>query len=244
MINQIFKMIRTVIVDDEIFASDNLSKLLNLYCNDVSVVGTANSVDDAIQKITTLRPELVFLDVHLARDTSFSILKAFSEITFSIIFVSGYANYAIDAFKVSAIDYLLKPLDSDDLLTAMEKYRKWKSLNEKNAFSETSIRIHHKDTVSFIQSSSIIALIANDNYTTIISKDEQKYTAAKTLKEFEETLSSSKHFIRIHRSILVNIHFVETYSKTAPYTIKMKNGEEYEISRRKRSEIIGFLTSQ
>lgn len=237
-------MIRAVIVDDEPFASDNLSKLLQLYCDDVVVSGIACSVEDAIQKITDLQPELVFLDVHLAKDTSFSILTAFPEVSFSIIFISGHANYAVDAFKVSAIDYLLKPIDSDDLITAIGKYRIWKALNEKNAVSETSIRVHHKDAVSFIPSSSIVALLADDNYTTIISKDQQKYTAAKTLKEFEETLSSSKLFIRIHRSILINLQFVETYSKTQPYTIKMLNGEEYEISRRKRSEIISLLSNQ
>lgn len=235
-------MIKALIVDDEFLACDNLSKLIGLYCPDVTVAGTAHSVESAIVKINQVQPELVFLDVHLAQDTSFSILEQLSEISFSIIFISGHSNYAVNAFRVNAVDYLLKPIDSDDLVNAVEKYKTLQTLREKNNTQDVSIRVHKNDAVVFIPSSTIVSLTANDNYTTIFAKNNQKYTTAKTLKEVEEMLSHDTQFVRIHRSNVINLRFVENYSKAQPFTITMTDGSEHEISRRKRAEIIALLT--
>lgn len=236
-------MIHAVIVDDETFARENLSRLLEVYCPEVEVVGSANSVESALKEIEKKQPELVFLDVHLAQDTSFSILSKFDEITFSIIFTSGFANYAIDAFKVNAIDYILKPIDSDDLVGAIRKYKNWKSLSEEKNVSEVSIKVHHKDSVSYLPLSNVVAFLADDNYTTILSSDGQKFQVAKTLREFEDTVADNQQFIRISRSVIVQTRYIKTYSKNQPYFITTSTGNEFEISRRRRSEVISALES-
>ena len=237
-------MIKAVIVDDEVVASNNLHKLLDLYCKeDVAVTGIASSVESAVDLITSLQPDLVFLDVHLAQDISFAILDAFPVIPFSIIFVSGYANYAVNAFKVDAIDYLLKPIDSDELISAIAKYKTRSTRTTAASGAEFSIRVHHGDTVSFVASSGIIALTADDNYTCLIAANGKKYTASKTLGELENTLEPLSSFIRIHRGVIINKQFVETYSKTQPFSITLTNGLEFEVSRRKRAEVIALLTS-
>lgn len=237
-------MIRTLIVDDEPAASENLNRLIQLYCPDLNVVTTANSVESALKKMEEVCPELVFLDVHLAQETSFSILEQLPDISFAIIFVSAHSNYAFNAFKVNAIDYLLKPFDSDDLILAVEKYKNLKSLKETQQLQDITIRVHHNDTVLFIPASSIAILTAHDNYTIIHSKNNQKYTASKTLKEFEEMLAADNQFIRIHRSHIINLQCVLTYSKMQPYTVTLINGKEFEISRRKRSEVIAMLNER
>jgi two-component system LytT family response regulator len=234
-------MIRALIVDDELFARDNLKRLLELYCKEVDICGTANSVESALSIIPKLQPELVFLDVHLAKDTSFSILNGLSEINFSIIFTSGYANYAVDAFKVNAIDYLLKPVDSDDLMNAIQKYKNWKLITSQKVASSISIRVHHKDVVTYISAADIIALTADDNYTTILTSDNRKYNVPKTLKEFESLPESDACFIRISRSVIINSKFVVNYAKNQPYTITMSTNQEFEISRRRRSDVINLL---
>jgi two-component system LytT family response regulator len=234
-------MIRALIVDDELFARDNLKRLLELYCKEVDVCGTANSVESALSIIPKLQPELVFLDVHLAKDTSFSILNELSEINFSIIFTSGYANYAVDAFKVNAIDYLLKPVDSDDLMNAIQKYKNWKLITSEKVTPSISIKVHHKDVVTYISATDIIALTADDNYTTILTSDNRKYNVPKTLKEFESLPESDVCFIRISRSVIINTKFVVNYAKNQPYTITMSTNQEFEISRRRRSEVINLL---
>lgn len=234
-------MIRALIVDDELIARNNLKQLLELYCKDVEVCSSAHSVESALAIIPKIQPELLFLDVHLAQDTSFSILSALSEINFSIIFTSGYSNYAVDAFKVNAIDYLLKPVDCDDLMNAVQKYKNWKSLTNEKDTSSLSIKVHHKDVVTYIAAADVVALHADDNYTTIVTADNRKYQVPKTLKEFETLLISDPHFIRINRSVIVNTKFVVNYSKNPPYTISMTNDLEFEISRRRRSEVITLL---
>lgn len=235
-------MIRTLIVDDELVARDNLKRLLELYCEEVDVCGTAHSVESALAIIPRLQPELIFLDVHLAQDTSFSILSALSEINFSIIFTSGYVNYAVDAFKVNAIDYLLKPVDSDDLMNAVQKYKNWKALTVEKDASSISIKVHHKDVVTYISTNDIVALHANDNYTNIVTADNRKYQVPKTLKDFEILLHNEPQFIRINRGTIVHTKYVVNYTKNQPYTITLSTKEEIEISRRRRSEVIALLS--
>ena len=234
--------IRAIIVDDEDFARDILIKLIEHYCPEIKIVGQANSVVSAIEIIKSETPELLFLDIHLGDEISFDIFENINTHPFEIIFTSAHAQYGVKAFKLEAIDYLMKPIDSDDLIQAVQKVIKKKSLL-KIIESEISINIpiHVKDIVENVSSLDISSLVAQSNYTDIYMQDGKKLISSKTLGELEELLKEDSNFVRIHRSVIVNTKFVLNYAKVPPLFITMKDGVTYEISRRKKSEVLNHL---
>ncbi len=234
--------IRAIIVDDEDFARDTLSKLVEYYCPDIEIIGQANNVNSAIELIKNESPDLLFLDIHLGDEISFDIFNSLSSQPFEIIFTSAHAQYGVKAFKFEATDYLMKPIDSDDLTQAVLKVLKKKSLLT-IVESETSINIpiHNRDVVENISSFEITSLVAQSNYTEVFTQDSKKLICSKTLGELEELLKEDSHFVRIHRSVIVNTRFVLNYAKIPPLYITMKDGITYEISRRKKSEVLFHL---
>ncbi len=236
-----YKKIRTIIIDDEMKARDVLKKLLAVYCSIIDVVGEGNSIESGIEVITKLKPDLVFLDIHLDTQNSFDLLSKIDTSIFDIIFTSGHSSYGVNAFKVNAIDYILKPIDSDDLVLAVERVVKKRELEGKSNEGTVSIPVHINDLVEYINSNQICALEADNNYTQIFTLESKKYLASKTLCDIEEILKETNQFIRIHRSICVNTKFISNYSKTEPFEITMANGNVYEISRRKKGEVLGVL---
>jgi two-component system LytT family response regulator len=234
--------IRAIIVDDEDFARDILFKLIEHYCPEIKIVGQANTVDSAIDLIKLEAPDLLFLDIHLGDEISFDIFENINTHPFEIIFTSAHAQYGVKAFKVEAIDYLMKPIDSDDLIQAVQKVIKKKSLLT-IVESEISINIpiHIRDIVENVSSLEISSLVAQSNYTEIYTQDGKKLISSKTLGELEELLKEDSNFVRIHRSVIINTRFVLNYAKVPPLYITMKNGGTYEISRRKKSEVLNHL---
>lgn len=234
--------LRAIIVDDEDFARNILKKLIEANCPELEVVGEAENVENTYNLISDTKPNLVFLDIHLAEDNSFNLFKKFEDIPFEVIFTTGDGSYGIPAIKVNAIDYLLKPIDRDDLKLAVKKVLK-KKIGNTAAHQETdkTITIHVKDKVEYIRTSEITSLQAQDNYTQIFTSDGKNFLASKTLGDFEELLKDNPSFIRIHRSVIVNVNYVLTYSKKIPYIIEMNDGNSFEISRRKRVEVIALL---
>lgn len=234
--------LRAIIVDDEDFARNILKKLIEANCPDLEVVGEAENVENAYNLIADSNPDLVFLDIHLAEDNSFNLFKKFDEVIFEVIFTTGDSSYGIPAIKVNAADYLLKPIDRDDLKLAVMKVLKKKSGNTTiHQETDKTITIHVKDKVEYVRSSEITSLQAEDNYTQIFTSDGKNFLASKTLGDFEELLNDTPSFIRIHRSVIVNVNHVLTYSKKIPYIVEMNDGSSFEISRRKRVEVIAIL---
>jgi two-component system, LytTR family, response regulator len=233
--------IRTVLIDDEHFALDTLSKLIEFYCPELRVIGTANDISSAFELLTQQQPELVFLDIHLAQENSFDLLKQFNTIPFEIIFTSAHSDYGVSAFKVNAIDYLLKPIWNDDLEAAVAKVIQKKALLQAGKGEELSIPVHINDTVEYIRPSAISSLVANDNYTDILTLNGRKLTVSKTLATIETILAPTDQFVRIHRSVVINTQHVAGYSKTTPCFVKLSNGSCYEVSRRKKHEILAQL---
>jgi two-component system LytT family response regulator len=243
--------INCILIDDEVSGRIVLAELLSEFCPEVNVIAEAANITEAYDKINTLKPGLVFLDIQMPGGDGFELLKKFNDIAFEIIFVTSFDRYAINAIKFSALDYLLKPIDSDDLLTSMQKLKK--RLEEKEKSKEWIVNlldnldedtidkkmaIHHNDKVKFIKLSDIICLEADDNYTRIFTNDNQKYTPARVLKDFEEFLAKHENFIRISKKAIVNINYITEYSKGEPHILFLKNGKEYEVSRRKKTELI------
>lgn len=246
--------ITCILVDDERAGRIVLNELLTKFCPDVSILAEAENITEAYQLINKLQPDLVFLDIQMPGGDGFELLKKFGEINFDVIFATSFDRYAINAIKFSALDYLLKPVDVADLLSSMEKVRRRKSEKEKprewvlNLLDnldenqpEKKIIIHHMDKVKLLKLSDIICFEAESNYTHIFVNDGQKYTPARILKDFEEFLEKYDNFIRVSKKAIVNLDYVTQYSKGEPFILYLQNGKEYEIGRRKKTELMARL---
>jgi two-component system, LytTR family, response regulator len=247
-------MIKVLIIDDEQHCIDRLVKLLSPSQNNlVEITGTALTVQDGIEKITLLKPDLIFLDVQINDKTGFDLLRALPEIDFAIIFTTAYEKFAIQAIKFSAIDYLLKPIDADDLNVALLKFMNGRS--QKITSQKIDILLQNtqnkKDipkkiivpTVSgfeFLDIADIVRCQSDINYTTIYLKDKHKLVVAKTLKEFEEMLSGHS-FFRVHNSHLINLAFIKSYNKGKGGSVKLVDGTEIEVSSRRKDEFLKRL---
>ena len=233
--------IKTVIIDDEMKARELLKRLIDKYCPEIEIIGEANCIESGYKVILEKNPDLVFLDIYLDQQNSFDLLSKIENPTFEIIFTSGHSNYGVSAFKVNAIDYILKPIDSDDLILALEKVVKKRELEAKVVHEIISIPVHANDSVEYINSNQITSLVADDNYTQLFTIENKKYIVTKTLSEIESLLKETNHFLRIHRSICINTKHISSYSKSDPCEITMTNGLLYEISRRKKAEVLALL---
>jgi two-component system, LytTR family, response regulator len=216
------------------------------------VAGTFQSVKEGITGILKLQPDLVFLDVQMDDKTGFDLLKEIPEINFEIIFTTAYEKYAVQAFKFSAIDYLLKPLDADDLVSAVNKVikkisgsdisQKINALfhNLQNHQSSKKISIPTLDGLIFLDTNDIIRCQSHINYSILFLKDKQKITVAKTLKEFEELLSDY-NFYRVHNSHLINLAYIKKYNKGKGGSIFMSDHSEVEVSSRRKEGLLKRL---
>lgn len=240
-------MIRAIIIDDEPHCTQRLADLLDRYCKQsVWVAGTFDNVDDAVAGLAALKPELVFLDIQLHEQTGFDLLGRLPQIDFEVIFTTAYDNYAIQAFKFSAVDYLLKPIDPDDLLQAIVRLQKildQRQLTEKfNTLLhnlKTTDNTYKKITVAtnkgllFLQVSDITRCQSDVNYTTIYLKDKQQIVVAKTLKDFEDMLTDH-NFFRIHNSHLINMDCIKSYHKGKGGYVTLNDNTSLEVSTRRR----------
>jgi two-component system, LytTR family, response regulator len=240
-------MIRALLIDDEVNNLNNLSFLLHNHCEGIKVTGTANNALEARKWLKNNTADVVFLDVNMPGDDGFEFLKKISDQRFHVIFVTAYEQYALKAIKASALDYLLKPINIDELLAAVEKI-KCSSVNTfasnhhhqllnnflnsfQKKFTSTKIALPQLGSMNFIDVDEIVAMQADSNYTIIHKKDMQKLVVSKTLKDFEDLLDADQ-FVRIHKSSLVNLKFIKEYSTIDGGTVKMTDGSQWSISRR------------
>jgi two-component system LytT family response regulator len=245
-------MLNAIIVDDEPHCCKTLDSLLKRYCPEVSIIATCANGVDALQAIRRLNPDLVFLDVEMPKMNGFEMLEQLHEINFHLIFVTSYDAYALKAIRFSAIDYLLKPVDREELQTAVQKVVKrmqvplpeqLKIILEKiqhPASASNKIALPTMEGLQMIAIESIISGEADDNYTTLHLKDNKKIVVSSTLKIIEELLEDHS-FIRIHRSYLVNLKEIEKYMKADGGYVVMSDGSQIYVSRNKKEELIKML---
>ena len=245
-------MLNAIIVDDEPHCCKTLESLLKRYCPEVSIIATCANGVDALQAIRPLNPDLVFLDVEMPKMNGFEMLEQLHEINFHLIFVTSYDAYALKAIRFSAIDYLLKPVDREELQTAVQKVVKrmqvplpeqLKIILEKiqhPASASNKIALPTMEGLQMIAIESIISGEADDNYTTLHLKDNKKIVVSSTLKIIEELLEDHS-FIRIHRSYLVNLKEIEKYMKADGGYVVMSDGSQIYVSRNKKEELIKML---
>lgn len=246
--------IRSLIVDDEISNRQVLRSLLDRYCPTIEVIDEATSADQGFELINQLQPDLVFLDVKMPLKTGFDMLRMFDSISFRIIFVTAHNEFAFQAFEFSALDYLLKPIDYTKLIHAVDKVvaniqrnmdndiiHFVKSIDEENRFLK-SITFHTKDKVTLVNLDKICYIQASRNYCDVITDTGVKFNSPKTLAEYESLLSSFPNFVRVNKSIIINIDYLREYSKGPVCFIYIQNcPEEIEVSRRKKTEILQYL---
>ncbi|MCW3072237.1 MAG: two component transcriptional regulator, LytTR family [Bacteroidetes bacterium] len=249
--------IKSVIIDDEVGNRNLMEGLLKKYCPAIEVAGLAESADEGFELITRTKPEIVFLDIKMPEKTGFDLLKMFEKINFSVIFVSGFDQYAIQAFEFNAVDYILKPIDHTKLIIAVNKTLERistknnyniihfiHSIDEKSQLIK-NISLHFNDKVHVIDLDDICYINALKGYCEITTVNNQKIITAKALSDYEELLSPMENFLRLNKSVLINIRHMTNYSKGAVCYVNMKNrAEEIEVSRRKKTEIIRFLKSK
>jgi two-component system, LytTR family, response regulator len=217
-------MIKALVVDDEKPSREVICNYLREYCNDIQVVTTASSVKSAYKAIKKHNPDLVFLDIELGDGKGFDLLSMFSKIEFKVIFVTAYSEHAIKAFRVSAIDYLLKPVKIDELKEAVEKAKTIRNDNTdtgriaslfKNLSGSTpmqpTLTIPHLKGFEVLKVEEIVLCKADGYCTIFYLTEKRKFISSKNLKYYEELLNRN-NFIRVHHSYLVNLHHVCNYS--------------------------------
>jgi len=244
---------RTIIIEDESKAISALKEELQYNCPEIELVDVAQNIKDAIVKIQQHKPDLVFLDIQLQDGLGFEIFRDLETIDFNVIFTTAYSEYAVSAIKIGALDYLLKPIDSEELRLAVNKAikqnqtemtTKVKSLlaNETKNTSEKRITLQTSEGILLHKISSIIRCHSEGNYTQIHFDDGKKLLIAKTLKEFDEMLSVYD-FERIHHSHLINMRHMNSYvNKDGGYVV-MSDRSTLPISQRKKSTFIKALNA-
>ena len=246
--------IRSVIIDDEATNRHVLSMMLKEHCPSIELIGDGASVEEGYELICSTAPDLVFLDIQMVRLTGFDLLRMFEEVNFQVIFVTAFDEFALQAFEFNAIDYILKPVDHTKLIRAVERVERSvqlgdnsniihfiRSIDEQNKLIRR-IPFHQKNKVVMIDLDNISYIRAVRNYSEVITEDNQQIISSKTLSDYEVLLQSYPNFLRINKSVLINIHHLIHYSKGAECIIRMKHGnEDFEVSRRKKTEILSYL---
>lgn len=246
--------LRVVIIEDELHSREALKSLLTEFCIGIDVIGMASDVETAVQCIREHKPHLVFLDVELQNGTGFDVLDRISDFHFEVIFTTAFEQYAIKAIKLSSIDYLLKPIDIDELQKAIEKAREKKSDEDTQKQLETLITnlsstdqkkkicLATTEGIEFISIADILFCEANGAYTKFHLTNKVSILVSKNLKEYEVMLSDSS-FMRVHNSYLINLAMVKKYVKSEGGYILMNDGSQIAISQKKRDEFMERMTS-
>ncbi len=244
-------MIKAIIIDDIEQARTTLKKDLQVYAPDVEIIGEANGVVEGAKLLKSLKPDILFLDIQMQDGSGFDLLDILKEINFKIIFITASDAHAIKAFRYAAIDYLMKPVDPDELLSALKKYREqkpnesenYKLLNEtlKNTHKpQERLALHTQDKIHIVNIRDIVRCESSVNYTEFFFSNGKKFLVTKTLKEFEDLLSE-QGFYRVHQSHLVNTAYIREFVKTDGGYLIMTDGCNVPVSTRKRPEVVKML---
>jgi two-component system, LytTR family, response regulator len=245
-------MLKAIIIDDEPYCCEVLAAMLDECCADVQVMGICNNGLDGLMQINKLSPDVVFLDVEMPKMNGFEMLEQLPSVNFHLIFTTSYDQYALKAFRFSAVDYLLKPIDRHELQKAMQKVTQRSMPPLPQQLEILMQKIHHTNSsvskialptmegLQMIPIADIISCESDDNYTVFLLKNKRKIVVSSTLKEIEEILEDH-HFIRVHRSYLVNLNEIEKYLKGEGGYLVMSDGSTVDVSRNKKEVLLKNL---
>lgn len=248
-------MAKALIIDDEIHCCDSLQWLLKNYCPEIDVAGTAHHAETAVQLIRKLKPQLLFLDVEMPDINGFEMLSSLPDIDFSIIFTTAFDKYAVRAIRFGAMDYLVKPIDKDDLRKAVETFLKHNPRDTEKQLSALLTHIRKSNDLAFqkvafptqhgyelIMIKNIMVCEGSSNYTNVHLQQGQHMLVSKTLKEIQETLDFPP-FFRVHHSFLVNLQFITRYIKGEGGFVVLANDMTIPVSRSKKDELLRIITN-
>ncbi|MEM9820527.1 MAG: LytTR family DNA-binding domain-containing protein [Bacteroidota bacterium] len=240
---------RTIIVEDELASREILKALLEEFVKDIQIVAMAATVAEAVPLIRQHEPELLFLDIELPREDGFALLEYFPEVPFKIIFTTAYEEYAIRAFRISAVDYLLKPIELEELREAVDKARlaivphQSKKLNlfQENYFGHSpKLSLATTEGYLFIKIEDIVRCKADGRYTIFYLSDGSKYMTAKNIGEFESMLHEF-NFMRVHRSQIINLNKITKFIRGKPAEVVMDDHTKVQVSTSHREALMEFL---
>ncbi|MGB0887292.1 MAG: LytR/AlgR family response regulator transcription factor [Vicingaceae bacterium] len=244
------KKLKAVIVEDEEASRETLNNYITKYCPNVDVLAMADAVQTGLEAIKKHKPDVVFLDIEMPYGNAFDLLDALDEIEFEIIFVTAYRDYAIKALNLSAAYYILKPIDIDELVNAVDKISNNKKEGDDNFHTKILMEniktntIQHKkivlpqmDGFEVVNVNDIIRVEANDNYTNFYLTNRKTHLVSKTLKHFDELLNDFD-FIRIHKSHLVNLHYITKYIKGKGGQVRMADESVVDVSPTRKKELL------
>ncbi|WP_052467130.1 LytR/AlgR family response regulator transcription factor [Psychroserpens damuponensis] len=235
---------KAIIVEDKAYIRKGLLNLLDLLETETQIIGECESVKDAVIVANACKPQLIFLDINLTDGTGFDFIDQTEHLNYKIIFITAYEEFALQALKIGAVDYLLKPVDVDELQIALKKVHALPISEQKkqiqtvkkiwnNEGSQLILSLH--DSFQVIDLNELLFCETDKGYTTFYCSDGKKYMVSKTLKEFEEQLSNA-NFTRPHQSFMVNLKFIDKYDKSGQ--IHLKNGKKIPVSSRKKESFL------
>ena len=246
-------MIQALIIDDEADGRDTLKMAIEKYCPEISIQGIYASPEEGKAAIRSIKPDLVFLDVQMPHMSGFDLLQQLSPLSFEVIFVTAHDQYAIKAIRFSALDYLLKPVDIDDLIHAVKKAEdrlqhkssgfQYQSVLNNIQFRAGKIEklaVPSFEGIDFFNTDDIIYCQADGNYTTLFLKNKQTQLISRNLKDFESLLVESG-FCRVHHSSLINMKHIQKYVKGEGGYVILTDNHHVDISRRKKEEFLKLL---
>jgi two-component system, LytTR family, response regulator len=257
--------LKALIVDDEPLARENLAMLIADYCPEVEVVGMAEGVADARKKIKSLQPQVVFLDIRMPSGAEgFDLLEELNDHPFLVVFVTAFKDYAIKAFNANAVHYILKPIDIDDLKSAIAKLVQQakdhklnrgleqdyaqrldalaSELKQMGSSKAKRIAIHHSKGIRLVSENEIVFVQAEGNCSFIQLSDQSRILDTQTLKVYEELLNPQQ-FLRVHRSYLINLEMVKEFLRFPNPTIVMRGGHQIPVSRQRLSDFVSAISS-
>ncbi len=246
-------MIRTIIIEDEPVSIDMLTLMLQRHKDDIEIVDTCSNPTDGIESIAKHQPELVFLDIQMPKMNGFDMLKKINPINFEVIFTTAFDKYAMNAIKISALDYLLKPVDDEDLTIAIEKCKErlknkkphlqfehlFNNLTNKNPLDKT-LALSAADGISFVKMSDILRVEANGRYAKFYLLNKQTIMVSKPLGDFEEILSANQ-FFRIHDSSIINLNHIKKYIRGDGGTVILSDDTELDVARRRKEDFLKLI---
>lgn len=244
--------LKAILIDDELSSLQNLQQKLREFCPDVEVIATTQKPEEAILLIRQHRPDVIFLDIEMPRMNGFRMLDELGEFDFDIIFTTAYNHYAVDAIRISAFDYLMKPIAIKDLQHAVERLAKHRQLNTKDKLDvlkqslgssrsqEEKIAIPTTDGLEFIPIHTILHIESSSNYSKLYLQNGKSLLVTKLLKDFEDMLLPYR-FYRIHNSHLINLQYIEKYIKGEGGQVRLTNGTLLDVSRRKKEEFLKLI---
>jgi two-component system LytT family response regulator len=243
-------MIRSIIIEDEEYSRATLNALVTNYCQGIEVIAEAENVQEGVECIKRYDPDLVFLDIEMPFENGFQLFKYFEKVSFDVIFTTAYDDFALKAFRFSALDYLLKPINPEELRDAISRVKTHENNSDFNSIRIKTLEYNLDNTFQkialpisnglvFIDISDIIRLEADNNYTTVYTSKE-KHVVSRTLREYDDILKDAG-FFRVNRSHIINMQFLKNYVRNKQSSIILTDGTELKLANSRKQAFLAQI---